>query len=578
MADRPDTDPPARPLADILRDALRLHENGEPAEAIPLYEKVIAANPETAQLCCLLGVAVKQTGDLGRAIPHLEKACALDPTRPDLAAECAIAYTQAGLAEKAVATFADALPKLQAAGGDDALVYAAAGDAHFACRQWTQAAAHYNAALEKQPENTDVRLNYGVALHHTDRFDEAIAAYEAVLAANPDHAGALTNLGVALQETRRFAESLAALERAAALSPEDALTLSDLGVTLQKLGRTDEAIAAFSRAIAADPNYARAWSNMGNALQDKLDLTEAFEAHRRAIALEPENAELHWNLAMTLLLAGEYETGWPEYEWRRRRDGAFSLPAEAGPEWQGEALDGKSILLAAEQGIGDALHFARFAPLLAARGATVSIRAHTALKTLLATLDGVAAVLGPDDPLPAADVTAPLMSLPLKLGLALADIESAPDPTPYLRVPDGTLPPLSGESTTPRVGIVWAGNPGHANDHNRSCPAEALAPLFNIGGIEWISLQKDRRGDLPGPATDLAESLGSFADTAVAHLAGALAKPVWIMLPFSPDWRWLTEREESPWYPSARLFRQPAPGDWPGTIAAVASALKQQFD
>ncbi|HAA90920.1 MAG TPA: hypothetical protein DCE33_00645, partial [Rhodospirillaceae bacterium] len=386
MADDPEQTTTPTDKEDPLRAALRLHQAEQPADAIPLYEQAIANHPGTAQLHCLLGVALKQTGDLTAGIQQLEKAVALDSTRPDLNAELGIAYMQAGAAEKAAAALGDAVPKLAVLGQDDALVLIAYGDACFALNRWTEAVTHYRAALAKAPDNLDVQLNVGVALHHLDRKSEAIEAYEAVLATKPDHAAALTNLGVAYQEMKRFDASLGVLQRAAELSPRDALILTDLGTTLERLGRLEEAIQHYTQALSEDPTYAKAWSNLGNAYQASLDLTAAWEAHQRAVKLEPDNPDLHWNLAMTLLLAGEFEQGWAEYEWRRKKGNDAFDPAV--PEWQGEALTRKTILLSVEQGAGDAIQFARYAALLAVDSARVLVRAHTSLQRLFGTLDG----------------------------------------------------------------------------------------------------------------------------------------------------------------------------------------------
>ena len=593
MADQSPAPPPKSVLGDTLRQAIKLHEEGKVTDAIPLYRSVLEANPDTAQLWCLLGVALKQSGDLSSAISHLEKAVALDPTRPDLAAEFGITYSHAGLAEQAILTLGGALPKLAALGQDDPLIYVAYGDSCLALSHLKEAVSHYQAALAGKHDTVHVQLNLGVALHQMDRRAEAIEAYETVLKADPGHAAALTNIGVAYQEEKKFAASLNILERAAKLSPGDPLTLTDLGVTLQRLGRTEDAIARFNQALSEHPTYAKGWSNLGNAFQDQLNLPEAWEAHRHAVKLEPENPELHWNLAMTLLLAGEFEQGWREYEWRRRLPGAKSIfqgMQWQGTEWQGEPLNGKTLLLTVEQGAGDAIQFARYVPLLAKQGARIVLTSHTSLQLLFTTLEGVSEIITPNDPLPAFDVHAPLMSVPL---IRKETMESIPAPVPYLSVPAGREFAFVEPSAKRRVGLIWAGNPEHPNDHNRSCAFDKFAPILDIRSIQWISLQKEAQPPAHSPQSaltfDIADRLENFADTAAAmaeldlvisvdtaaaHLAGALGCPLWLMLPFAPDWRWLTEKTNSPWYPTARLYRQPAPGDWESVIAAIAKDLQ----
>jgi tetratricopeptide (TPR) repeat protein len=568
---------------DALHQAIKLHEAGKLTEAILLYERVLKTHSETAQIWCLRGVALKQAGDLAAAIASLQKAANLDPTRPDLKAELGIAYAQTGLAEQAFHTLGEALPKLASLGQDDALVYGAYADACFDLKNWQDAITHYRMVLSKEPKNTNAQLNLGVSLHQLDRREEAIEAYEAVLDKEPNHAGALTNIGVAYQEQRNFTGSLEALERAVGFTPNDPLLLTDLGVTLQKLGRTEASITRFNEALGADPTYGKAWSNLGNAYQDQLNLAEAWEAHRRAINIKPENPDFHWNLAMTLLLAGEYEQGWAEYEWRRKRDDAKNL---LGTPWQGENLSDKTLLLTAEQGAGDAIQFARYAPALAAQGAKIILRVHTGLRQLFETLDGITHVTTQDGPLPSFDFQAPLMSLPHILQDTL---ETLPSAVPYLGVPPGVKCPLPPPSGKRRIGLVWAGNPEHTNDHNRSCPFDQLMPLFELPDTDWVSLQSEPPMDTSVPLLDLSSQLISFADTAAviaqldlvisvdtatAHLAGALGHPVWLMLPYVPDWRWLTDQANSPWYPSACLYRQPQPGDWRSVIAAITNDLQ----
>jgi tetratricopeptide (TPR) repeat protein len=567
---------------DALHQAIKLHEAGELTEAILLYERVLETHSETPQIWCLLGVARKQAGDFASAIISLQKAVDLDPIRPDLKAELGIAYAQTGLAEQAFQTLGEVLPKLESLGQDDALVYGAYADACFDLKKWQDAATHYRMTLTKDPKKINAQLNLGVALHHLNRREEAIKAYEAVLGKEPNHPGALTNIGVAYQEQRNFIASLQTLERAANFSPNDPLLLTDLGVTLQKLGRTDDAITRYNEALGADPTYGKAWSNLGNAYQDQLNLSEAWEAHRRAVNIEPENPDFHWNLAMTLLLAGEYEQGWAEYEWRLRRDGSTNL---LGTPWQGEELSGKTLFLATEQGAGDAIQFARYAPALAAKGAKVILQVNTSLQKLFETLEGTIHVTTQNDTPPSFDFQASLMSLPYLLHDTFETLGSK---IPYLGVPAGvncSLPPSTGNR---RIGLVWAGNPGHSNDHNRSCPFDQLIPLFELPDTDWISLQTEPTADTSAPIIDLSTRLNSFADTAAimaqldliisvdtatAHLAGALGRPVWLMLPYSPDWRWLTDRTDSPWYLSARLYRQPKPGDWHSVINAITNDL-----
>ncbi len=438
------------------------------------------------------------------------------------------------------------------------------------------------------PDRADYEVERGIALHELGRRDEASAAYRAALRRDGDNVSALTNLGVALLEENAPETALEPLARAAELAPTDAAAQINFGAALHRLGRIAEAIAAFETAIAAEPGNAEAWSNLGVALQDELRIEDALAAHRRAVALAPAEARLHWNLAVCLLLAGDYPAGFAEYEWRR------ALPDRAprrfpGAEWRGEDPAGRTILVHAEQGIGDAIQFARYVPQLAARGARIIVAAHTALAPVLATLEGAAEIVAGNASPPPYDLQVPLLSLPHLFATTFADL---PAEVPYLAAPPGTPAPLPPRSATTRIGLVWAGNPNHPNDRNRSLPFAALTPLFDLENVEWISLQVgSRAGEATAtgrPLLDLAPQLASFAetaaaiaaldlvlsvDTAVAHLAGAMARPVWLMLPYAPDWRWLVGRDDSPWYPTMRLFRQDVPGDWSRVVGAVRTAL-----
>lgn len=320
---------------------------------------------------------------------------------------------------------------------------------------------------------------------------------------------------------------------------------------------------------------------------------EAVACQEQAIKLAPDSAEAHWNLANALLVSGDFTRGFTEYEWRFRRAGRGERPAGLPlnvPRWTGAPLDGKTILITLEQGLGDAVHFVRFAADVAARGGRVVMECHPALAKLLATAPGVAATVAPGTPVAEAVCYAPLMSLPHLLGTTL---EKIPAITPYLSLPQGAVSPrLIGDGL--RVGLVWRGNPQHENDRRRSVSLDVLAPLLEVAGVNFFSLQLDaagaeaKSGAWAARMTDLAPGLTDFAqtaaavqaldlvisvDTAVAHVAGALAKPVWVLIPDGNDWRWLHERQDSPWYPAMRLFRQQRQVRWMHAVKQVKRAL-----
>ena len=439
--------------------------------------------------------------------------------------------------------------------------------------------------LRRSPE---FLCNHGLALEGTGRLPEAAAAARAAIELAPDLPEAHLNSGNALSGLERFDEATTAMARTVALRPDHAKAHCGLGYALEKQDRLPEAEAACRRAADLNPDLGEAWANLGRILNEQGRTAEALGAYAAAVRARPDNPKDHWNLALALLLNGHLVEGFAEYEWRWRYDG-FPSPRRsfARPAWAGEPLEGRTILLHAEQGLGDTIQFARYVPAVARLGGRVVLEAHTPLRRLLGGLEGVTVMAALGGPLPAFDVHCPLLSLPRLLGTIPTDV-------PYLGAEVGAVAEwranLGGGL---KVGLVWAGNPGHANDGNRSLPLAELAPLLRTPGVRFFSLQKDPRpGDretlMDLGVVDLGPNLDDFADTAaaltvldllvtvdtsVAHLAGALGRPVWLLLPFLPDWRWMTERSDSPWYPTMRLFRQNRRGDWAGVVGRVAEAL-----
>jgi tetratricopeptide (TPR) repeat protein len=438
----------------------------------------------------------------------------------------------------------------------------------------------------------------GVAAHKRNEFDAAERDYRAALAIAPEHPLALHYLGVVMYQRSQLQDALPMLERAATLAPRDPEVHNNLGLALAAAERIDDAIASYRRALDIDRDHAAAWNNLGLALQAGNDVKGAIAAFRAAIARAGEFAQAHWNLSLALLLEGEFADGWREYEWRSAA-GAFGAQEVAtAPRWDGGALRGRTLLLTREQGMGDALQFIRFAQPLAARGARVIVRADAALAGVLATAPGVAQIVEAGASLPPHDLQLPLLSAAGALGVVEATI---PRDVPYLAIGKGLLGDditaiareVAGAAGALTVGLSWAGNPGHANDRRRSCPLAAMAPLFELPNVVFFSLQKDD-GEAQIPLVPTASRIVQLAarndfrekaallqrldlvlsvDTANAHLAGALGRPLWLLLPFAPDWRWGLARRDSPWYPTARIYRQPRPGDWASVIEDVRAAL-----
>jgi tetratricopeptide (TPR) repeat protein len=385
-------------------------------------------------------------------------------------------------------------------------------------------------------------------------------------------------------------------DKAIALDPAHAGAHHNRGAVLHRLDRFEEAVASFDRAIAVSTTYANAFYHRGRALRELQRHDEALASYRQAIALDPDNAAAHWEAGLIALSHGDFAAGWQDYEWRFKVEEIASPRDLAQPQWRGDApLVGRTILLHAEQGLGDAIQFVRYAPLVAARGAAVILEVQRPLAALIQGMTGVSKLIRHGEPLPEFDLHCPLASLPLAFATTR---DTVPAPIP-MRPPAERIAAWRARlpAATPRVGLVWSGDARRKNDRNRSMPFEMLAPLIATAGIRFVSLQKEaREADLQAlrrcdSVIDLAAQLEDFADTAaaialldlviavdtsVAHLAGSLGMPVWILLPITVDWRWLIDREDSPWYPTARLFRQDSPGDWPSVIARVRQELANQ--
>jgi tetratricopeptide (TPR) repeat protein len=431
-------------------------------------------------------------------------------------------------------------------------------------------------------------------------FTAAEGWLRAALAINPDEPTTLNNLGEVLRRTDRFDAAILCYHKALALAPDYAEAYDNLGCALTTAGRPAEALPFHRRAIALKRDFALAHDRLRVALVDLNRHEEALTDLRGATAWDNDLAKLRLNEAYALLALGRFSLGWKAYEarWDMLIDGLPIARRHADhPRWSGRArLAGRTLLLHAEQGLGDTLHFVRYAPLLARQGARVIIEAQPSLVKLLRSLEGVAEVAAMDAALPAFDLQCPLLSLPLACGTTLATI---PAYVPYLTPPPERIAAWRRRlgrrrAGCRRIGIAWSGNPDYANDRNRSIPLGRLEALLARADcalhVAQTQLRPADRALLDGlpHVTDHSAALADFTDTAallslmdlvisvdtsVAHLAGALARPTWLLLPFAAEWRWLTGRADSPWYPTMRLFRQPAPGDWDGVLAAVARAL-----
>ncbi|CAK0766562.1 Glycosyl transferase family 9 [uncultured Gammaproteobacteria bacterium] len=543
-------------LANTLREA------GRAEEAIPLYERALRLNPRFSETRNNLGLALADLGRLDQAIERFEQALRLMPDFPD------------------------ALNNL--------------GNVLLAQGRFQAAAIRFVRALDLDQGFIDARISLGITRYSLGDAAGAAELFRQVVCLAPGEVKGHYNLGNVLRDQGRIEAAVDCYRRVLALCPDYGAVLNNLGLACLALNRTDEAEALFQRVLTINPADAEAANNLGVTAQARGAVGEALNHFRRAQRLDPSFAQAQASEGMVHLLRGDFTVGWPLYQFRLKRrynsagtDGGVA--GGVGRNWQGESLKDRTIVLYAEQGAGDTLQFIRYArPLKNLGAARVVFSGPPNLTSLLDGAPGLDWVVNPEDTAAQGDFHLPLLCCPRLLGTTLATI---PAEVPYLfpqseRV--STWAARLAELPGLKVGLVWRGNPHFRNDRQRSIAAALLAPLAGVPGVTLVGLQKNaQEGELEtltatGSFLDLGGVLGDFADTAavlagldlvisvdtaVAHLAGALARPVWLLLPFAPDWRWLLEREDSPWYPTARLFRQRQPGDWPAVIERVRQSL-----
>ena len=580
---------------------LALLEQGHYEQALECYECALAIDADFVDALSNRGVALQSLGRYEEALASLDRAIAFGAG--------AEAYNRRGLAQQGLARPEQALESFDAAIRTDldyAEPYYNRGNILQELGRYADALADFDRVVALEPDDADAFYNRGNALHAMGRYEEGLSSFDKAITIRPDFALAFNNRGLALSELRRYEDALASYDSALANKPDFPEALSNRGDSLRDLRRYEEALASYDGALAAFPQSAIALSNRGLTLQDMGRYGEAMASFDSALAVDPGFAQAHLNQSLCRLLTGDFERGWPQYEWRWEVEiGGMTTRSFSEPLWLGEeSLKGRSILLHAEQGLGDTLQFCRYATLVAALGASVWIEVPASLKSLLTSLKGIKAVLAIGEPLPEFDYHCPLMSLPLALKTNLASI---PANMPYLYPEPQAVSAweqrLAGIEGY-RVGLVWSGSPRkeqrrvNAVDQLRSIPLAGFETLGTLEGVKFFSIQKgEPSGQLlelkkvgwRGPGLlDYTDELRDFSDTAaftacmdlviscdtsMVHLAGAIGKPVWILSRFNGCWRWLVDREDSPWYPSARLFRQRRPGDWDSVIESVKCEL-----
>ncbi len=580
----------------ILQSAHQHHVAGRFAEAERLYHMLLQQRPDHAQVLHGLGILAHQAGDYATAVDYFTKAISAEPSVSAYHNDMAVTLRALDRPREAVEYYRRAVD----IGPETAQLHNNLGNALAATDNLVEAESEYRMALDLEPAFIDARINLAFLLQQQGRLDQAESMFRAVCSLDKSSGRAQFGWANVLREQGHLEDAVVHYELALARDHDTMSTRNNLGLTLTDLDRADEAIHHYEFAVTRIANslatpptgeFANLHLNLGNALMARCRVDEALESFDRARAVQPQNLDALWNRSFALLLKGEFQSGWPAFEVRRHRP--QSAPREYSvPEWNGQELSSKTILVHAEQGYGDTIQFLRFAAVLARRGGNVIIACQQPLVRLAAGAKGVqrAVAFGkePSD----IDFQAPIMSLPLLL--LRTRPETFADPMPYLTAGPPSIP-IPGEEGRIKVGIVWAGNPKHPRDRKRSCPVELFLSLADIPGVSLYSLQLGPQGgDLRQPETgttvnDLAGSICDFADTAgivarldlvitvdtaVAHLAGGLGHPTWVLIPFSPDWRWLLNSEDTPWYPSMRLFRQKMIGDWPEVFARVSDALR----
>ncbi len=585
--------PPHSESPDSLLDTgLHLHRSGRLDEAEAIYQQVLTLDPKNAEALHLLGVVKTRRGATREAVDLITAAIALKPSVVKFHLNLGVAQRAAGELDRAIESYRKAIeldPKLPEAHYNLGVALEAHGDLESAEKSFRQ-------AMELRSDWVEAINNLGAVLSQQGKREEALPFSEKAVALKPTFAEAHVNLASVLNDLRRHDDAIAAADKALALNPNLVIAHLTRATALRMANRLDESIAGCERALKLNPNSPEAHVQLGNLFLELAQFDEATKSFDRALALKPDMPEAHLGKSLPLLLKGNLVEGFEKFNWWRKLRSAPLRKLDWSKVWRGEDIKGRTILLHGEGGRGDALNFIRYAALVKQRGARVIVLCLDSLAALIETAPGVDKVIREGHTLPEFDVHAPLFGLPAILGTTL---ETIPSKVPYLE----PLPSVMFRMEVPpgtklKVGLVWAGDAIHRNDHNRSVTAKDYAPLLELRNIAFYSLQVGPRAadvkdlkpakviDLSPRLTDYSATAAAIAqldlvitvDTSVCHLSGAIARPTWTLLPFVPDWRWLWEREDSPWYPTMRLFRQPKRGDWDSVLKRVKTELTKLRD
>jgi tetratricopeptide (TPR) repeat protein len=595
---------PAEPEADV-REAEVLNnrgiafaKEGKFDDSLECYEKALQLRPAFAEVHNNRGIVFGRLNRLDEAVACYREALRVKPEYPEAYNNMGIAFARMGKGEEAIEHFEHALRmKADYPEALNNLANATRGAGDF-----DKAIEHYRQAIAIRPDYPEAYNNLANALAEKERLEEAVEYYEKAIAIHPRYAEAHNNYGNTLSRLNRHGEAEKCYQRALRYNPDYAEAYNNLANALADRGRLAESVACYRQALRINPNYAEAYNNLGITLAKQSKLGDADACYVEALRLKPDYPDAHLNRALAWLQAGQFELGWTEYEWRFRcRDNG--RPEFPTPPWCGEPLNGRTILIYAEQGLGDTLQFIRLAPLVKQRGGNVVFECQPPLIPLLSRCAGIDRLITRDSVVPEFHAHCALLSLPKALRLT---VETVPGDVPYL-YPD---PQLVAEWRREladfrgfRIGIAWQGNPQYKGDKHRSYPLRHFAPLAALPGVRLFSLQKgfgseqiEQVGDtfeVIDLAPRLDQSTGAFMDTAAVmanldlviapdtatiHLAGGLGVPAWLPTSWTPDWRWLDRKVYSPWYPTVRMFHQVEPCDWTGVFAQMADELRPMLE
>lgn len=591
-------------MSNLLQQAVAAHQANNLAEAEKLYRSVLMAAPEHADALALLALVRGAHGDHVEAVKLVEQAIAQDPKSALFRMHLGNVLMNAKNLPEAVAAFREAIlrqPNLAPAHYNLANALRAAND-------WVGAINAYRAAVKHAPNYAEAWNNLALTYVHERQMEEALDAAKRAVAVAPQYGDGWCTLCNVAESAKDYLLALEAGKKTIDLMPNSHAGWFGYGVALNRLDRHEEAIEAYKRALAIKPERADIWDNLGQTYQSLNRLDEAEATFRKTVEVagqsianedtrevaEEEYGNRHWHLALMELLRGKYKQGFARYRSRFKEVGDLTRPKFSRPVWKGENLQGKTILVCDEQGFGDTLMLCRYLPLMKAQGAGIIFSVHPVLEPLFKGWVGADEVIVHGTGVSNYDYYASVFDLPHRFG---TEISTIPVQVPYLPVMESDEATRLEPVGKPRVGVVWGGNPLHTNDARRSVPLEIFSELFKNTDVQFYSLNRDRK---PGdeallaryPVVDLVPKLNHFADaariigqldlvitcdTATAHLAGGLGRKTWVLLPFAPDWRWLTGRDDSVWYPTVRLFRQEKAGDWKGVIEKAQVRLKNKL-